>query len=116
MMMRSASPSRMCFSTTPSVLYVFGLGKGHRPQCIGRIRKRRGCIASASLEFLAAFQCPSERYFIGVFEVAADRQSARRSRDPYSQRRDEAVKVHRGGLSLQVRVRGEYNLRHLRAL
>ena len=29
--MRSASPSRMCLSTTPSVLYVFGLGKILQP-------------------------------------------------------------------------------------
>src|SRR5579862_1454019 len=57
----------------------------------------------------------SERHFVGVFEVAADREAAREARDANAIAKP-AREIGRGRLAGRVRVRGEHDLDHAVAL
>src|SRR3954469_16039402 len=67
-------------------------------------------------DLAAAFERAAEGDFVGVLEVAADRETARRTSDPHAERLEQPRKVHRGGLTFDVRVRRQDHLRDLLVL
>jgi hypothetical protein len=67
-------------------------------------------------ELAATGEGAAKRHLIGIFEVAADRQAARRARDADAEWIDGAEEVHRRRLAVRVRVHGEDYFFHIRPL
>ena len=73
-----------------------------------RYYSRISCFVK--LNFAPTFERARQRHLVGVLQIAADRQPARESGQPNSERLDQPLQVHRCRLAFQVRIRGEHNL------
>src|SRR5829696_6409115 len=70
-------------------------------------RARLTADPPSGVDLTTAFERATEGHFVGVLEVATDRQTTRDTRDAHTERLQQTRQVHRRRFALDVRVRSE---------